>query len=165
MSAISKVAACAAVVCLTLAPASIGHAAVAPPQAHGTPRGAPPTPKSPATPKGAAPTTVVQHISANPALVARLQPLLPANMTLEQAADGFRNQGQFIAALHVSHNLNIPFVQLKSEMTDPNHESLGQAIQALMPTASAKTEAKKAQDEANEDLKTSSKSPAAKDRQ
>ena len=30
-------------------------------------------------------------------------------------ASGFKSQGQFIAALHVSHNLNIPFDQLKTD--------------------------------------------------
>ncbi len=167
MSGISRIALCAAVVCLTLAPATVGHAAVVSPQGRGTPHGAPVTPKGtpPATPKGPAPTTVVQHITTNPALVTRLQPLLPAGMTLEQAAEGFRNQGQFIAALHVSHNLDIPFAQLKSAMTGPDHDSLGRAIHTLKPSVSANTEAKKAQNEANEDLKaSSSKSGDDKDR-
>jgi len=30
---------------------------------------------------------------------------------------GFKNQGQFIAALHVSQNLGIPFADLKTAMT------------------------------------------------
>jgi hypothetical protein len=37
-------------------------------------------------------------------------------MTLNQASEGFKNQGQFIAALHVSQNLNIPFKDLKAAM-------------------------------------------------
>ncbi len=154
MSRLSKFALCAAVAGLTLVPASIGHAAPPPPQAHGAPpaKGTPP-----ATPKVQPHPTVVQHITANPALVTRLQPLVPPGMTLEQAAAGFRNQGQFIAALHVSQNLNIPFAQLKTEMIGPNHDSLGQAIHTLKPSANAKTETRKAQDEANEDLKASSK--------
>jgi hypothetical protein len=36
-------------------------------------------------------------------------------MTLDAASTGFKNQGQFIAALHVSHNLGIP-LPLKSDM-------------------------------------------------
>ncbi len=38
-------------------------------------------------------------------------------MTLNQASKGFKNQGQFIAALHVSQNLGIPFADLKTAMT------------------------------------------------
>ena len=38
-------------------------------------------------------------------------------MTLDQASLGFKNQGQFIAALHVSQNLGIPFADLKTAMT------------------------------------------------
>ena len=37
-------------------------------------------------------------------------------MTLESASAGFKNQGQFLAALHVSQNLNIPFADLKTAM-------------------------------------------------
>jgi hypothetical protein len=47
-----------------------------------------------------------------------LQPLLPAGFTVATASAGFRNQGEFIAALHVSRNLGIPFDQLKAELTE-----------------------------------------------
>ena len=52
-------------------------------------------------------------------------------MTLEQAAEGFRNQGQFIAALQQSNNHDISFVDLKKEMTRDTPLSLGQAMQKL----------------------------------
>ena len=42
--------------------------------------------------------------------------MLPANMTLNGASSGFRNQGQFIAAVHVSQNLGIPFADLRAAM-------------------------------------------------
>jgi len=48
---------------------------------------------------------------------------------MDQAALGFRNQGQFIAALNASKRLGIPFADLKTAMVT-NHNSLGQAIQA-----------------------------------
>lgn len=68
----------------------------------------------------------------NPQLRARLEAMLPSSMTLEQAADGFRNQGQFIAALQQSNNhQNISFVDLKAEMTGDNPLSLGQALRKL----------------------------------
>jgi len=53
-------------------------------------------------------------------------------MTMDQAASGFRNQGQFLAALNASHRLNIPFADLKTAMVT-NHQSLGQAIHTVSP--------------------------------
>lgn len=113
------------------------------------------------TPKGPS-QTVSQRIERNPKLTARLQSLLPAGMTLDQAAAGFKNQGQFIAALHVSHNLNIPFADLKADMTGANHDSLGQAIHALKPTADATAEVKKADREADTDIKNAKTDSANK---
>jgi hypothetical protein len=107
------------------------------------------------TPKGPS-QTVSQRIERNPKLTARLQSLLPAGMTLDQAAAGFKNQGQFIAALHVSHNLSIPFADLKTAMTGTGHESLGKAIHDLKPKADATAEAHKADGEAQDDLKATS---------
>jgi TPP-dependent 2-oxoacid decarboxylase len=65
--------------------------------------------------------------------------LLPSGTTLPAAAGGFENEGQFIAALHIAHNLNIPFDQLKSQMTGKNEMSLGKAIQKLRPDVDSKT--------------------------
>jgi hypothetical protein len=120
-------------------------------------------PKSPAsTPKTTTTTTtapatrspIATKIAANPQLTTRLQALLPKGMTLATASAGFKNQGQFIAALHVSHNLNIPFAQLKAEMTGTDHDSLGRAIQDLRPsTSNVKTATKTAETEADEDVK------------
>jgi hypothetical protein len=99
------------------------------------------------------PVPVPQRIANNPALVARLQPLLPSGTALANAATGFKNRGQFIAALHVSRNLNIPFAQLKAEMTGSDHDNLGQAIHGLRPTANATAAAKAAWAQARTDLK------------
>ena len=99
------------------------------------------------------PMTVAQRVDANPQLVTRLTPLLPSGMTIDQAAAGFKNKGQFIAALHVSKDLNIPFDKLKAAVTGPDHVSLGKAIQTLQPTANAKAEVKQAETEAHADLK------------
>jgi hypothetical protein len=71
------------------------------------------------------------------ALSTHLQTLLPPTMTPSEAALGFRNQGQFVAAVHAAHNLNLPFEQLKAEMTGTNQASLGQAIQKLRPALSS----------------------------
>jgi hypothetical protein len=64
--------------------------------------------------------------------------------TLKTDASGFKNFGQFVAAVHVSHNLDIPFSDLQNKMTGPNAVSLGKAIQALKPDADAKAETTKA---------------------
>jgi hypothetical protein len=101
--------------------------------------------------------TVGERIDRNPQLVARLTALLPPGMKLDQAAAGFKNQGQFIAALHAAHNLNIPFAKLKAEMTGPDHDNLGEAIHDLDPKVDAKAAAHKADGEADADLKAASK--------
>ena len=67
----------------------------------------------------------------NPQQRARLESMLPSGMTLEQAADGFRNQGQFIAALQQSRNHDISFGDLKAQMTGDNPISLGEAMRKL----------------------------------
>jgi hypothetical protein len=76
--------------------------------------------------------------------------------TLKTDASGFKNFGQFMAAVHVSHNLGIPFSDLQAKMMGPNAVSLGKAIQELKPDVDAKTETKKATTEANEDAKETS---------
>jgi hypothetical protein len=81
----------------------------------------------------------------------RLGSMLPSGMSLTDAASGFKNLGQFVASVHVSHNLDIPFSDLKSKMTDG--DNLGKAIHELKPDANAKSEAKKANKEAKTDLK------------
>src|SRR4029077_20831947 len=100
------------------------------------------------------PSPIATKIASHPQLAAKLTPLLPKGMTLQTAAAGFKNQGQFIAALHVSKNLNIPFTKLKAEMTGKDHDSLGQAIHELRPDADATRAAKHAESEAAEDAKT-----------
>ena len=77
--------------------------------------------------------SIADNIAKSPQLEARLKAMLPSGMTLEQASDGFRNQGQFIAALEASKNQNIDFVKLRAEMTGDDALSLGQAVQKLKP--------------------------------
>ena len=67
----------------------------------------------------------------NPNLRARLETMLPDGMSLGEAASGFRNQGQFIAALEQANNHNISFSDLKSAMTGDDQLSLGQALRKL----------------------------------
>jgi len=97
-------------------------------------------------------SSVSDHLEDNTKLASKLQSLLPAGTNLQQAAQGFKNLGQFVAAVHVSHNLGIPFDQLKAKMIGPPKESLGDAIHALKPTANAKEEAKKGEKQAKHDI-------------
>lgn len=69
---------------------------------------------------------------------------------LQTACSGFKNLGQCVAALHVTKNLNLTFGDLQTKMAS---ESLGKAIQDLGgPNVNGKTEAKKANKQASQDL-------------
>ena len=63
---------------------------------------------------------------------------------------GYGRVGRSVAAVHVSHNLAIPFSDLKDKMT--SGDNLGKSIHALKPEANAKAETKKANKEAKKDL-------------
>ncbi len=94
-------------------------------------------------------------LSQNTKLSSNLQSLLPAGTNLQDAASGFKNLGQFVAAVHVSHNLGIPFDQLKTTMLS-NGDNLGKAIHTLNPnitTRESKSEAKKAKHEASQAIR------------
>lgn len=54
------------------------------------------------------------------------------------AAMGFKNYGLYVAAKHVSDNLNISADTLRAEMVD-HHLSLGDAIKKLRPELSSQT--------------------------
>jgi len=99
-------------------------------------------------PKATWQTKFIERMQNDPAFQTRMKTLL-GDIDPALAADGFKNHGQFMAALHVSQNLHIPFDQLKAKMTgvttttaadgttqttktDPM--SLGKAIQDLRPT-------------------------------
>lgn len=102
--------------------------------------------------QGSTQSSVSTRLASNTKLASKLQSLLPAGTDLQTAAAGFKNLGQFVAAVHVSHNLGIPFDQLKAKMTGTGAESLGKAIHELKPDANAKAEAKTAESEANQDM-------------
>jgi hypothetical protein len=99
--------------------------------------------------------SVSERLASNTKLASKLQSLLPPGTDLQAAASGFKNLGQFVAAVHVSHNLGIPFDQLKAKMQGPPTESLGKAIHDLKPTVDVKAETKKAKTEAHQDMEHS----------
>ena len=86
-------------------------------------------------------TPVQQKLQRNKNLAAKLQSRLPAGTDLNAASAGFRNLGQFVAAVNVSNNLGIPFSALKMRMVDQGM-SLGQAIQDARPATTATATAK-----------------------
>jgi hypothetical protein len=105
-------------------------------------------------------------------LASELQAILPPKTKLEDACTGFRQLGECVAALHVSHNLKIRFNCLKWDVTGTQPVkgnvsactapdggkplSLNKAIQTLKPEADAKAEAKNAERRAQEDIKDAS---------
>ena len=100
--------------------------------------------------------------------------LIPTGTTLQQMCANFKNLGQCVAAIHVSHNRNIPFGCLAWDVTGKQPAapidtskctaptgggiSLGKAIQKLDPSANAKAEARKASQEADSEIKQASSS-------
>lgn len=127
------------------------------------------TSNAPSTPNG--PKSADQLLAQNSKLSSNLQSLLPAGTDLQTAAQGFKNLGQFVAAVHVSHNLGIPFDCLKADMTDTappstatcpagtgtgsKSLSLGASIQALKPDMSksqVKSATKTAEHQAHTDI-------------
>jgi hypothetical protein len=89
-------------------------------------------------------TPVQEKLKKNTNLAAKLTSRLPEGTDLMLASDGFRNLGQFVAAVNVSNNLKIPFTELKTKMVTDGL-SLGQAIQTLRPTTSATIETQRAE--------------------
>ena len=131
---------------------------------------APKTPTTPPPTTATAPATVnpiAAKIIARPQLDAKVTALLPKSMTLNQASMGFRNQGQFLAALHAAQRLRCNcFAQIRTDMTRKGM-SLGQAIQDVKRSANATAVARKAETDADRDIKettATTKKPAQGDR-
>ena len=97
--------------------------------------------------------TASELLAANSKLSSKLAGFFPAGTDLQAQAAGFKNLGEFVAATHVSHNLSIPFDQLKTSMTAGT--SLGDTIHALKPDVNQQAEEKKAREQARKDLQES----------
>lgn len=99
--------------------------------------------KTAAAPTPTTLTPVQQKLKENTNLAAKVESRLPKGTDLMAASAGFKNLGQFVAAVNVSNNLGVSFEDLKTKMVT-NNMSLGQAIQAVRPlTASPTIEAQR----------------------
>lgn len=101
--------------------------------------------------------TVPDLLTQNSKLSSNLQSDLGSSVNLQEASSGFKNLGLFVAAVHVSKNLNIPFNDLKDALA--SHDwNLGKAIHSLQPVLSktqVKTAVTTAQHEAKAEIKKS----------
>ena len=105
-------------------------------------------------------------------LTAKLQSagVLPADKELKAACSTFKYLTDCVAALRVSHNLGLDFNCVQADVTgvhtgadlsackgavSEKSGSLVKAVHTLKPEANAKAEAKNAEKQAQEDLKTS----------
>jgi hypothetical protein len=96
------------------------------------------------------PMSPASALDQNSKLAEKLASFFPSGTNLAEQASGFKNLGQFVSAVHVSHNLGIPFADLKcaelgttaatsastvcsSAVTNRTGEPLGTAIQQLKP--------------------------------
>lgn len=86
-------------------------------------------------------------------LSAKLQGMLPAELTPQQACAGFRTLEQCVTAIHLAQNLKLSFPDLKAKTTGKGSVDLRKAIQQMAANADAKDEYKKAKKQASEDLK------------
>jgi len=100
----------------------------------------------------ASPSDVLSH---NTAIAGKIKTL--TGQDAQTACNGFKNLGQCVAAAHVAKNLDIPggFEALKAKMTGTGSMSLGKAIESLAPNANSRSEAKKANQQASDDMKES----------
>lgn len=106
--------------------------------------------------------TLEQKLAPDSKLAGKITDL--TGMPAQDACSGFKNLGQCVAAAHVSQNLGLTFADLKNTMLALNPDgtpsttakpmSLGKAIQTLDPQANAKSEVKKATQQADSDAQS-----------
>ncbi len=95
------------------------------------------------------PSAILQQ---HPELVPRLERLLPPGTNLDQAAAGFKDEREFLAAVHAASNLNLSLESLKTALHGPPAKPLAKAIQQLNPAVSAPGEVKRAEAQVKADL-------------
>lgn len=101
-----------------------------------------------------APSTVQKDLLRNEVLANTLRAKLPEGTDLNAAAAGFRRLELFVATVHASINVDVPFYQLKRRIVNDGM-TLGQAIQDMLPKSRYWDEARRAEDEAAAAIRTS----------
>lgn len=101
-----------------------------------------------------APSTVQKDLLRNEVLADTLRARLPQGTDLTAAAAGFRRLELFVATVHASTNVELPFFQLKRRIVNDGM-TLGQAIQDMLPKSRYWDEAHRAEDEAAAAIRTS----------
>src|SRR3954465_7129083 len=95
-----------------------------------------------------------KELQRNPVLADSLRVRLPMGADLNTAAGGFRRLELFVATVHASNNIDIPFSELKRRIVNDGM-TLGQAIQDMRPQSRYWQEARRAEDEAAAAIRTS----------
>ena len=109
------------------------------------------------------PSPVQKELQRNLVLADGLRNRLPAGTDLNAAAGGFRRLELFVATVHASNNMDIPFSELKRRIVNDGM-TLGQAIQDVRPRSRYWAEAQRAEDEAAAAIRTSESVALAVDR-
>jgi hypothetical protein len=97
--------------------------------------------------------SIEQVLHDDPKLSARLQDMLPPDLTPQRACTGFKTLEQCITTIHVAQNLKLPFADLKAKTTGKGSVGLQKAIEQMAASVNAKDELKKARKQAAEDMK------------
>jgi hypothetical protein len=101
-----------------------------------------------------APSLVQKDLQRNEVLANGLRARLPQGTDLNAAAAGFRRLELFVATVHASNNVDVPFHELKRRIVNDGM-TLGQAIQDILPKSRYWDEARRAEDEAAAAIRTS----------
>lgn len=97
--------------------------------------------------------SIDQVLHDDPRLSAKLQEILPAEMTPQQACAGFKTLEQCVTTIHLAQNLKLPFADLKAKTTGKGSVGLRKAIEQMAANANSKDELKKAKKQADDDMK------------
>lgn len=97
--------------------------------------------------------SIDQVLHDDPKLSAKLQEMLPTEVTPQQACAGFKTLEQCVTAIHLAQNLKLSFADLKAKTTGKGSVGLQKAIEQMATTANAKDELKKAKKQAGDDMK------------
>jgi hypothetical protein len=95
-----------------------------------------------------------QALYRNTVLADTLRVRLPQGTDMLAAAGGFRRLELFVATVHASNNLVVPFFELKRRIVNDGM-TLGQAIQDIRPKCRYWSEAQRAEDDAAAMIRTS----------